>query len=72
METLRGTMRRAMLEGFQRLPDWRAERDHLIGEHEQVISYVEAGDAAGAGSALRHHVKRFYAHVMDPAPADSP
>ena len=35
MEALRGTMRRAMLEGFERLPDWRAERDHLIGEHER-------------------------------------
>jgi GntR family transcriptional regulator, transcriptional repressor for pyruvate dehydrogenase complex len=70
METLRGTMRRAMLEGFQRLPDWRAERDYLIGEHEQVISYVEAGDAAGAGSALSRHVNRFYRHVMDPETAD--
>lgn len=72
METLRGTMRRAMLEGFQRLPDWRAERDHLIQEHEQVISYVEAGDAAQAGSALSNHVKRFYRHVMDPAPGAQP
>ena len=70
MEALRGTMRRAMLEGFQRLPDWRAERDHLIGEHEQVISYVEAGDAAGAGAALRHHVHRFYRHVMAPDPSE--
>jgi GntR family transcriptional regulator, transcriptional repressor for pyruvate dehydrogenase complex len=70
MEALRGTMRRAMLEGFQRLPDWRAERDHLIGEHEQVIGYVEAGDAAGAGAALRHHVHRFYRHVMAPGPGD--
>jgi GntR family transcriptional regulator, transcriptional repressor for pyruvate dehydrogenase complex len=72
MEALRGTMRRAMLEGFRRLPDWRAERDHLTGEHVQVITYVEAGDAARAGAALRDHVKRFYRHVMDPDPADSP
>jgi DNA-binding GntR family transcriptional regulator len=62
-------MRRAMLEGFQRLPDWRAERDHLVGEHEQVISYIEAGDAAAAGAALRDHVKRFYRHVMEPESA---
>lgn len=72
METLRGTMRRAMLEGFQRLPDWRAERDHLVGEHEQVISHVEAGDAAGAASALKNHVNRFYRHVMDPKASTQP
>jgi GntR family transcriptional regulator, transcriptional repressor for pyruvate dehydrogenase complex len=72
MEALRATMRRAMLEGFRRLPDWQAERDHLIGEHIRVINYVEAGDADGAGSALRDHVKRFYAHVMDPDPVDTP
>jgi GntR family transcriptional regulator, transcriptional repressor for pyruvate dehydrogenase complex len=71
METLRGTMRRAMLEGFRRLPDWQAERDYLVGEHEQVISYIEAGDGAGAASALKHHVTRFYRHVMEPEPRQS-
>jgi hypothetical protein len=34
-----------------------------------VISYVEAGDADAAGSALRRHVTRFYRHVMDPEAA---
>lgn len=66
MEALRGTMRRAMLEGFQRLTDWSAERDHLVGEHERMITYIEAGDSAAAGAALQNHVMRFYRHVMEP------
>jgi GntR family transcriptional regulator, transcriptional repressor for pyruvate dehydrogenase complex len=66
MEALRGTMRRAMLEGFERLPDWRPERDHLVGEHERMITYIEAGDSVAAGSALQNHVMRFYRHVMEP------
>jgi GntR family transcriptional repressor for pyruvate dehydrogenase complex len=71
MEALRGTMRRAMLEGFERLPDWRAERDHLVGEHERMIGYVEAGDTVAAGAALQNHVMRFYRHVMEPETAAS-
>jgi GntR family transcriptional regulator, transcriptional repressor for pyruvate dehydrogenase complex len=66
MEALRGTMRRAMLEGFERLADWRAERDHLVGEHERMIGLVEAGDGAGAAAAVHGHVMRFYRHVMEP------
>ena len=66
MEALRGTMRLAMLEGFERLADWRAERDHLVGEHERMIGYIEAGDAAAAGAAMQSHVMRFYRHVMEP------
>jgi GntR family transcriptional repressor for pyruvate dehydrogenase complex len=64
MEALRGTMRRAMLEGFERLTDWRAERDHLAGEHERMAGLIEAGDADGAGAAVQAHVMRFYRHVM--------
>jgi GntR family transcriptional repressor for pyruvate dehydrogenase complex len=71
MEALRGTMRKAMLEGFERLPDWRAERDHLVGEHERIIGYVEKGDSAAAGSAVRDHIMRFYRHVMDTETAAS-
>jgi DNA-binding FadR family transcriptional regulator len=66
MEALRGTMRRAMLEGFERLADWRGERDHLVGEHERMIGYIEAGDQVAAGAAMQGHVLRFYAHVMEP------
>jgi DNA-binding FadR family transcriptional regulator len=72
MEALRGTMRRAMLEGFDRLSDWRAERDHLVGEHEQIVSFIEKGDSQAAGSALQDHILRFYRHVMDPAGAPPP
>jgi GntR family transcriptional repressor for pyruvate dehydrogenase complex len=67
MEALRGAMRRAMLEGFQQLPDWRAERDHLVGEHEQMINCIVKGDREGAGAAVQNHVLRFYRHVMEPA-----
>jgi DNA-binding FadR family transcriptional regulator len=66
MDALRGTMRRAMLEGFERLADWRAERDHLVGEHAQMIRYIEAGDRESAGAAMQNHVMRFYRHVMEP------
>jgi DNA-binding FadR family transcriptional regulator len=69
MEALRGTMKRAMLEGFGRLDDWRAERDHLVTEHERVVSYIEAGDREGAGKAAQGHVLRFYRHVMEPEAA---
>jgi DNA-binding FadR family transcriptional regulator len=73
MEALRGTMRRAMLEGFERLEDWRAERDHLVGEHEQMIRFIEAGDREAAGAAMQGHVLRFYRHVMEPeAAAEAP
>jgi GntR family transcriptional regulator, transcriptional repressor for pyruvate dehydrogenase complex len=73
MEALRGTMRRAMLEGFERLTDWRAERDHLAGEHERMTGLIEAGDADAAGTAVQAHVMRFYRHVMEPeAVAESP
>ena len=66
MEALRGTVRRAMLEGFERLADWRAERDHLVGEHERMVGYIEAGDQVAAGAAVQSHVLRFYRHVMEP------
>jgi DNA-binding FadR family transcriptional regulator len=66
MEALRGTMRRAMLEGFERLADWRAERDHLASEHERIARYIEAGDPEAAGAAVQRHVLRFYRHVMEP------
>jgi GntR family transcriptional regulator, transcriptional repressor for pyruvate dehydrogenase complex len=68
MEALRGTMRRAMLEGFERLADWRAERDHLVGEHEAMIGYIESSDRVAAGAAMQSHVMRFYRHVMEPDP----
>jgi DNA-binding GntR family transcriptional regulator len=57
---------RANLEGFERLADWRAERDHLADEHERMIGYIEAGDALAAGAAMQSHVMRFYRHVMEP------
>jgi DNA-binding FadR family transcriptional regulator len=66
MEALRGTMRRAMLEGFDRLADWRAERDHLVGEHERMVGYIEAGDQVAAAAAVQSHVLRFYRHVIEP------
>jgi GntR family transcriptional regulator, transcriptional repressor for pyruvate dehydrogenase complex len=66
MEALRGTMRRAMLEGFERLADWRTERDHLVDEHQRMIGYIDAGDRAAAGAAMQNHVMRFYRHVMEP------
>ena len=73
MEALRGTMRRAMLEGFERLADWRTERDHLVGEHEAMIGFIESGDKEAAGAAVQSHVMRFYGHVMEPeAVAESP
>jgi DNA-binding FadR family transcriptional regulator len=66
MEALRAAMRRAMLEGFDRLADWRAERDHLVGEHERMVGYIEAGDQVAAAAAVQSHVLRFYRHVMEP------
>jgi GntR family transcriptional regulator, transcriptional repressor for pyruvate dehydrogenase complex len=69
MEALRGTMRRAMLEGFERLSDWRGERDHLVGEHERMIGCIEAGDPEAAAAAMQSHVFRFYRHVMEPEAA---
>jgi DNA-binding FadR family transcriptional regulator len=66
MEALRGTVRRAMLEGFERLADWRAERDHLVGEHERMVGYIEAGDPVEAGADVQSDVLRFYRHVMEP------
>jgi GntR family transcriptional regulator, transcriptional repressor for pyruvate dehydrogenase complex len=73
MEALRGTMRLAMLEGFERLTDWRTERDHLVGEHERMIGFIEAGDKDAAGAAMQGHVVRFYRHVMEPeAVAEAP
>jgi GntR family transcriptional regulator, transcriptional repressor for pyruvate dehydrogenase complex len=68
MEALRGTMKRAMLEGFERLADWRTERDHLVGEHERMIGFIEDGDRESASAAMRGHVLRFYRHVMEPEP----
>jgi DNA-binding FadR family transcriptional regulator len=72
MEALRGTMRRAMLEGFERLTDWRAERDHLVGEHQRMIGLIEAGDPEAAGAAMQSHVVRFYRHVMEPEAVAGP
>jgi DNA-binding GntR family transcriptional regulator len=56
-----------MLRGFSELDDWRAERDHLIGEHEAIVERIEASDEAGAARLLREHVVRFYSHVMESA-----
>ena len=65
MEALRGTMRRAMLEGFAALPDWHAERDRLVAEHLRIIEFIEAKNGEDAAYALRTHVLRFYSHVIE-------
>jgi DNA-binding FadR family transcriptional regulator len=65
MESLRGAMRRAMLEGFAALSDWRKERDRLVAEHEAIIERIEARDGEAAAAALREHVVHFYRHVIE-------
>ena len=65
-EALRGTMRQTSLKGLERLPDWRAERDRLVREHELMIGYIEAGDPVEAGEALQNHVTHLYWSVMGP------
>jgi GntR family transcriptional regulator, transcriptional repressor for pyruvate dehydrogenase complex len=68
MEALRGAMRRDMLMGFASLDDWRAERDRLVAEHEQIIGCIEGRDEDGAAEALRNHVVRFYRKVIGDEP----
>jgi hypothetical protein len=68
MEALRGAMRRDMLMGFASLDDWRAERDRLVAEHEQIIGCIEGRDEDGAAEALRNHVVRFYRTVIGDEP----
>jgi GntR family transcriptional repressor for pyruvate dehydrogenase complex len=65
MEALRDTMRRAMLDGFARLDDWRRERDRLVVEHRRIVDRIADQDPAGAAAALREHVVRFYRHVLE-------
>ncbi|MDO8187953.1 FadR/GntR family transcriptional regulator [Conexibacter sp. JD483] len=65
MEALRGAMRRAMLDGFERLSDWQEERGRLLDEHRQIVDLIELREPEGAANALRAHVVRFYRHVMD-------
>lgn len=64
METLRDLMQRAMVRGFERLQDWRAERDRLIGEHRHIVERIEAHDPEGARAAIRGHILRFYRETI--------
>lgn len=72
MEALRVTMSRAMLRGWQSLPDVGAEQERLTTEHEAITNCIAAGDADGAESAMEQHISRFYRllrdHVDEPAP----
>jgi GntR family transcriptional regulator, transcriptional repressor for pyruvate dehydrogenase complex len=60
MEALREVMQRAMLRGFERLPDWELERGRLVNEHEAIIDLLEVHDGDGASEAVRSHIFRFY------------
>jgi DNA-binding FadR family transcriptional regulator len=67
MESLRGALLRDMLAGFERLDDWRTERDRLVSEHRQIVELIEAGDVEGAATAIDEHIMGFYRNVMGPA-----
>ncbi len=64
MEALRGSMEREMLQAFERLTDWRTEREKLISEHMAIATAVESGDSTLAEETIRNHIKRFYDSTM--------
>lgn len=59
MEGLRGSMSREMLRGWAALDDWQEEERRVIGEHEQIVDRIEAGDGDGAAAILREHLLGF-------------
>ncbi len=72
MESLRSAMRRAMMEGFSRLEDWRKVRDKLVVEHLEIVERIRGGDEEGAAAAITAHITGFYEDVVERRADDAP
>lgn len=60
MESLRGVMRRDMLEGYGKQGDWTQLRAELLRQHHCILRSVEAGDADGSAELVTRHIQHFY------------
>lgn len=73
MQALRDSVRRSMLEAFERQDDWRAFRGELVAEHQLILDAARSGDPNRAADLMRRHVDGFYdvLHAGQPAAGES-
>ncbi|GCE44224.1 Lactate-responsive regulator LldR in Actinobacteria, GntR family [Rhodococcus wratislaviensis] len=60
VEGLREAMVRDLLQGFERLADWRTEFARSSAEHVEIVSLIRAGEAEKASEAMRLHCTRLF------------
>lgn len=63
MTSLREAIHGYVMTAVPLLPDWRATTRRLRTEHDAILSLVEAGDGEAAASAVRKHIRGFYAEA---------
>lgn len=66
IEGLREAMVRDLLQGFERLPDWRTEFERSAAEHEEIVRLVATGEGELAAEAVRGHILRLYETTGNP------
>lgn len=69
MAALREAIARQMLETFQQLPDWDAERRWLIADHQHIMEEIRSGNPEAARSAIESHIRGFYDRALRPSSA---
>ncbi|WP_353113846.1 GntR family transcriptional regulator [Microbacterium sp.] len=60
MAGLRSAIESYVLEGSARIDDWSAMAERLRAEHRQLVTAIDAGDAASADALVRTHITGYY------------
>jgi len=72
MAGLRTAIESYVQAGAASVADWDAMAAHLRAEHREIVSAVDAGDAAAAGSLIRRHITGYYASTGSLSRSTSP
>jgi DNA-binding FadR family transcriptional regulator len=72
MGELREAVGRQMLRAFQRLDDFEAERQWLVGEHARLVEVIRSKDEDAAARAISDHIRDFYSRVLEDEPTSPP
>lgn len=72
MAGLRTAIESYVQAGAASVADWDAMAARLRAEHREIVSAVDAGDAAAAGSLIRRHITGYYASTGSLSRSTSP
>lgn len=64
MHAVRYALKRAILEGFAQVEEPTPVLARLAQEHRTILDAIRAGDADAAEQAIAHHIRDFYAAVL--------